>query len=414
MNSHAKLLLSLAEGTSRKIGREFLNNLSSSIRDAMNVNMVMLTERVAEKRARAIVAVAGGEAMREFEYDLQGTPCELVYSGQRLVVEAGLGSRFSAGEFTSYVGVPLFADDVDRAQVVGHLSVMSRAPLADSGLAESVVRIYGQRAEAELRRLAEERERERLLDDLQRLNRRLAGNFERAHRANEYKTQVLGMVAHDLRNPIGQVLGFADLIGMTLDGKDEVETGPVREDLDQIVSVGRTMLAQVQRILDSAKEEADTLPLHAEAVDLRPTIDAAVRVNADAARRKRIRIVTVSDPTVPTVADEGLVQEALDNLIGNAIKYSEPDTSVTVSARAGDDGLTVAVTDEGQGLDAEDVGKAFGRFQRLSAVPTAGEDSAGLGLFNVRMVAERHGGKAWVESPGKGLGATFFLHLPGG
>lgn len=412
MNTHAELLLSLAEGTSRNVGREFLNNLSTSIRDAMNVNMVMLTERVSETRARAIVALAGGEAMQEFEYNLKGTPCEMVYSGERLVVETGLGSRFSAGEFASYVGVPLFADDVKRDEVVGHLSVMSREPLAAPALAESVVRIYGQRAEAELRRLAEERQRERLLDDLQRLNRRLADNYERAHRANEYKTQVLGLVAHDLRNPIGQVLGFADLIAMTLDGKDVVETAPVRDDLDQIVSVGRTMLEQVRRILDSAKEDADQLPLRAERIDLRPTIDAAVRVNADTAHRKRITLVTSDDQALPALADEGLVHEALDNLISNAIKYSGPDTNVTVSARMDGSATILAVADEGQGLDAGDIDKAFGRFQRLSAVPTAGEDSAGLGLFNVRMIAERHGGKAWVESPGKGHGATFFLSLP--
>lgn len=414
MTTHADLLLSLAEGTSRTVGREFLNGLSTSIRDAMDVNMVLLTERVTEKRARAIVAVAGGEAMQEFEYDLKGTPCEMVYSGERLVVETGLGSRFNAGDFASYVGVPLFAGGAGRDDVVGHLSVMSREPLADSALAESVVRIYGQRAEAELRRLAEERERERLMEDLKRLNRRLADNYDRAHRANEYKTQVLGMVAHDLRNPIGQVLGFADLIAMSLDGKETVQTERVRDDLDQIVSVGRTMLAQVRRILDSAKEAAAELPLHAEAVDLRRSIDSAVRVNGEAARRKRIDVRCEAPDQVPAVADEGLIQEALDNLISNALKYSEPGGIVSVTARADDGGVTLAVADQGQGLDEDDMSKVFGRFQRLSAVPTAGEDSAGLGLYNVRLIAERHGGKAWAESPGKGLGATFFLHIPGG
>lgn len=412
MRSQSDLLLSLAEGTSRQVGRQFLDSLSVSLRDAMDVSVAMLTERVGEDRARTVVATDKDGAMQDFEYKLDGTPCELVYHGDCVVVEDHLPDQFDTKleNVASYVGVPLRAVGEDR--VIGHLSVLSANPLQEKDLAETVLRIYGQRAEAELHRIAIEREREDLLEDLKGLNRRLSENYERAHKANEYKTQVLGMVAHDLRNPVGQVLGFADLISMTLDGKDHVEAGQVKEDLDQIVSVGRTMLEQVQRILDSAKEEANELPMNARAVDLRDTVKTAIRVNRDAAARKGISVIYQGQDSVPASVDEGLIQEALDNLISNAIKYSHSNTTVTVSAIADGASATLSVCDEGQGLDDDDLQKAFGRFQRLSATPTAGEDSAGLGLYNVKAIAERHGGKAWGTSPGKGKGATFCVEVP--
>lgn len=419
MRPQMDLLLTLAEGTSHQVGRPFLDSLSGALRDAMDVSMAMLTERLDGpdgQRARSVVALAGDEPMQDFEYDLKGTPCEMVYNGQLVCVDNDLNHKFAVtleGK-ASYVGVPLYAGG--GAAVVGHLSVLSEKPLSDPALAETVLRIYGRRAEAELQRLQFERERDQLLDDLKRLNQRLADNYERAHKANEYKTQVLGMVAHDLRNPIGQVLGFADLIGMTLEEGDRVESVKVRADLEQIVGVGRAMLEQVGRILDSAREEADELPLRLAPTDLRAVAASAIRVNRDAAARKNIAVLYQGAESVPADVDEGLIQEALDNLIGNAIKYSPTGTTVTVSTVPSADGnrAVLAVSDQGLGLDEDDLAKAFGRFQRLSALPTGGEDSAGLGLYNVRLIAERHGGTATAASPGKNKGATFTIEVPAG
>jgi signal transduction histidine kinase len=116
----------------------------------------------------------------------------------------------------------------------------------------------------------------------------------------------------------------------------------------------------------------------------------------------------------------------LENLISNAIKYSHegsriwievckkdmPDTSSSQSAERTGKWIRIAVKDEGQGLSEEDMKRLFGRFQRLSAVPTGGESSTGLGLYITRQIVKRHGGRIWAESEGKGKGAAFFIELP--
>jgi signal transduction histidine kinase len=142
----------------------------------------------------------------------------------------------------------------------------------------------------------------------------------------------------------------------------------------------------------------------------------AVGLNRQAAETKGIRISEMLAHAGPIIADADRVIEAVDNLISNAIKYSAPDGAVAVEA--GTDHAArvawVAVTDSGQGMSATDIARAFQRFQRLSAKPTAGESSTGLGLAIVRAIAEAHGGSVEVSSPGKGEGSTFTLRLPVG
>ena len=414
MQAQTEFLLGLAENTVGTIGRPFLDGLSQSLRDGMNVSVAVMTERVGgptSKRVRSIVAIAGGEQM-DMEYDLAGTPCEVVYGGKIVRIDEGLADKFEVApeNYASYIGVPLRAGE--PGEVTGHLSVMSEKPLAEPELAEAILRIYAQRAETEIRRVAADAERDRLLEELKTLNKRLTDNYERVRSANAYKGQALGMVAHDLKNPIGQILGFADLASMGLDNPNGVDGESVKQDLAQIRDVGAKMLGQVQRILDGARKEATELPLNPQPMDFRDVLEQAVQVNALAASEKGIQIRYDGPASVPAVADQELVLEAVDNLISNAVKYSYPHSPVTVSARSDGDGVTVSVSDKGQGLDEDDLAKAFGRFQRLSSTPTAGEDSTGLGLYNVRMVAERHSGRVWAESAGKGEGAVFHLFVP--
>jgi response regulator receiver sensor signal transduction histidine kinase (EC 2.7.3.-) len=113
------------------------------------------------------------------------------------------------------------------------------------------------------------------------------------------------------------------------------------------------------------------------------------------------------------------MREVIDNLISNAIKYSPQGTNITVRVQHSKDddadgapSVLISVRDEGQGLTEEDMKKLFGKFQRLSARPTAGESSTGLGLSIVKQLVELHGGKVWAESEGKNKGSIFRIELP--
>jgi len=112
------------------------------------------------------------------------------------------------------------------------------------------------------------------------------------------------------------------------------------------------------------------------------------------------------------MCDIDRIREAIDNLVSNAIKYSPIGGRISVLVSRDDASIIIRVTDQGAGLSPEDLGRLFGRFQRLSAKPTAGESSTGLGLSIVKRIIDMHGGEVTAESEGPGKGSTFSITLP--
>jgi signal transduction histidine kinase len=112
------------------------------------------------------------------------------------------------------------------------------------------------------------------------------------------------------------------------------------------------------------------------------------------------------------MCDADRMREAIDNLISNAIKYSPIGGKISVVVTHESNNTIIRVADEGAGLSPEDLGRLFGRFQRLSAKPTAGESSTGLGLSIVKRIIDMHGGQVNANSPGPGQGSTFTVILP--
>jgi signal transduction histidine kinase len=128
-----------------------------------------------------------------------------------------------------------------------------------------------------------------------------------------------------------------------------------------------------------------------------------------------LRIDASQSEVLNAIADEQMLREVLENLLSNAVKYSPHGKNVFVRMKAGNDAVRVEVQDEGQGISEEDRKKLFGKFSRLSARPTGGEHSTGLGLSIVKTMVEAMNGRVWCESEvGDGLltGATFIVELP--
>ena len=109
--------------------------------------------------------------------------------------------------------------------------------------------------------------------------------------------------------------------------------------------------------------------------------------------------------------DPGRLTQAWLQLVSNAVRYSEDGSRVTIGSAARDDRLRLWVRDEGQGIDAEDLGRVFDRFTRGRAATESGAPGSGLGLTIVKSVIEKHGGRVWAESR-PGAGATFYFVLP--
>lgn len=409
----ADVLLRVAEAVAGDVGHAFLGRLVAALRDGMTADLVFITllDEEPARRARAIWALEDGAPTDGFTYELDDTPCAQVVGGETIVIPRSLETLFPKElGYQGYVGVPLRSDG-GRAD--GHLAVLSRHEVFCVEIAEGVAKIFGQRVEAERRRQRDERRRETLIADLARTNEKLRAQYDATREANAFKTRLLGMIAHDLRNPLAAITAQAELMETYASRPAErVDLERLRASSAKVVSNADRMAAMIDATLNRAHEEASALSLARHAVDLRALVDVATEVNLAAAERKGVTMRVAPGPELIASVDEHLLLEAIDNLISNAVKYGRPGGRVDVVARGDDATAEILVSDDGQGLTAADLERVFGRFQTLSSKPTGGEVATGLGLANVREVVEAHGGTVAAESPGRDLGATFRIRVP--
>ena len=176
------------------------------------------------------------------------------------------------------------------------------------------------------------------------------------------------------------------------------------------------MLSLVNDLLDITKIESGTLELKLVPTDLVSLIERNVALNRILAERKEIQIDFDRDANSCQLAhnvmlDPQKIEQVLNNLISNAVKYSDPKSSVIVILSCTDSELLVRVQDQGHGISPDEMKKLFHPFQTTRTVSTDGEKSTGLGLTIVRRLVEGHGGKVWAESE-YGKGATFCFTLP--
>jgi two-component system, sensor histidine kinase and response regulator len=167
----------------------------------------------------------------------------------------------------------------------------------------------------------------------------------------------------------------------------------------------------VDDLLDVARIEAGRLELNRERVDMRALVGRTVDVNRVIAAKKNIT-VDIEQQAIPALlVDASKLEQVLNNLIGNAIKFSPPGTSVPVRVAPAEAGVSIAVRDQGPGVAPEEVEQIFKPFSQASARSTAGEKGAGLGLAIARSIVHGHGGRIRV-SAAPGGGAVFTVHLP--
>ncbi len=257
------------------------------------------------------------------------------------------------------------------------------------------------------------RNAERLGAEILLVNQSLNEINERLQRSNRQKNEILGIAAHDLKNPLGGVVGFAGAMRLSLeDDSEEVSKADLVDMSVSIEQSARHMLNIINGLLAAAALEDGTVALDIATCDVTTVVRSVVSLNEASAKHKGITVLVDSEQGCTIEADVQRMQELIDNLVSNAIKYSSPGSRAWVSVvRSSPESIRISVRDEGPGLTPEDMQKLFGKFQKLSARPTGGESSTGLGLAIAKTIVELHGGRIWAESK-PGCGATFFVDLP--
>jgi signal transduction histidine kinase/CheY-like chemotaxis protein len=290
--------------------------------------------------------------------------------------------------------------DTDRALVEIFCSRLS--------IAFDNVILYEQLQRANTR--LEERVAERT-QDLTTANRRLAAQWARLRQANSFKSEILGTVAHDLKNPLGVILGRTEILKEMIAGAGALDDD-VQAQIAYIRDAANRLTEMVDDLVADAMADALDITIRREPIDISVLVQEVAETNRPLAARKQQTIAVSAPPDHTAMCDSDRMREAIDNLVSNAVKYSPIGGAIDIMVTQEAGKIIIQVKDQGAGLSPEDISRLFGRFQRLSAKPTAGETSTGLGLSIVKRIVDLHGGGITVESAGHAKGATFNMQLP--
>ncbi len=232
---------------------------------------------------------------------------------------------------------------------------------------------------------------------------------ERLREMNDEKNEFMGIAAHDLRNPLSAIKGYAEMV---MEDAQDLKHREIEDNGRRIQDTAARMAEMVQNLLDANRIERGEMQLQLAPIDLATAVKAVLEAQRPRAAAKQQTLHWQDDAgPAPMRADEIVLAQVIENLISNAVKYSPPGRSIFVRLKKSPEGVRFEVQDEGPGLSAEDQKKLFGKFARLSAKPTGGENSTGLGLSIVKKMVEAMNGKVWCESE-PGRGAAFIVEFP--
>jgi signal transduction histidine kinase/CheY-like chemotaxis protein len=303
----------------------------------------------------------------------------------------------SAREVVVLIEAAKSLSDTDRTLVEIFASRLS--------LAFDNVILYQQLQEAHSR--LEERVEQRTRD-LTAANARLMEQWSRLRQANAFKSEIVGKIAHDLKNPLAVILGrteiFREMAASSLESA-QAQIGHIQ------TAAGR-LAGMVDSLIADAMADALDISIRMAPIDLAALVREVADSNIPLAARKQQTIAVSVTAAARMSCDGDRMREAVDNLISNAIKYSPLGARIDVSVEQEKDVAVISVKDEGPGFSPEDMSRLFGRFQRLSAKPTGGESSTGLGLSIVKRIVDLHQGHLAVEPAESGRGSAMVITLP--
>lgn len=249
----------------------------------------------------------------------------------------------------------------------------------------------------------------RINNELVNLQRELTQKNAELERLNSIKSSFIGMAAHDLRDPLGVIQNYAEFLA---EQASENLTENQRWMLEVIQKSAQFMLGLIEDLLDYNKIESGKFELLKSTISLTTTVERWIAIQSDIAKRKRIGLTLIApDDDIIIEADIHKLEQVFNNLISNAVKFSFPESEITVTLAVEKNFAILSVKDQGIGMSSEQLDKLFKPFTQIVAEGTAGEKCTGLGLSIVKKILEGHGGRIEVSStPNKGT--EFVMYMP--
>lgn len=247
-----------------------------------------------------------------------------------------------------------------------------------------------------------------LISQLNKLKQRLLKEKEDFRKKNDEIHTYMANVVHDLRSPVASIYMISELLESDLTEINDSE----RMLIITIRKTSTVMLDRICCILDNSRLEKGIDPDKIIVANPFEYLVSAVKKHEIFAIEKNITIDLLVEKELPdTYFDKDALDSVFCNLISNAIKYSMPDTTITISNSLENNKIKFYFKDQGLGMTSEDLKKVFGQFAKLSARPTGNEGSSGLGLSIVKKFVELMGGEVFAYSEGPNMGSTFSFTL---
>jgi PAS domain S-box-containing protein len=230
-----------------------------------------------------------------------------------------------------------------------------------------------------------------------------------AERASRLKDDFLTTLSHELRTPLNAILGWSSLLE-----RGHADPQSLAEGLSAIARNARAQTRLIEDLLDMSRIVSGKLRLNVQAVSLHLVIEAAIEAVKPSADAKGVRLELALDPAAagPVAGDPHRLQQAVWNLLTNAIKFTPQGGTVRVALAQTGPNLELTVSDTGQGIKPEFLPHVFERFRQADGSTTRRYGGLGIGLALVKDITQLHGGDVQATSPGEGQGATFTLTLP--
>lgn len=396
----------IAAGVSADTGRRFFRQMVLSLAQLFDADhaFIGLLEKEGRATIDTLAVCSHGGIVDNFSYKIEGTPCaEIIGRGtrmyldhvQRLFPDASLLAELDA---ESFIGTPLFDS---AGQPMGLVAILDSKPMVETEQMGLVLEIFTVRIAAEIERMRAETLVRNQRDHLEEL---VKGRTAELMRANKELEAFSYSVSHDLRSPLRAIDGFAHAL---LEDYSKVLDDTGKDYLNRVRAASQRMGRLIDDLLELSRVGRSEFQRAAVRLDLMAREIVAKLEEADPGHKVEVSIA----PDMRAQGDRRLLRIVLDNLLGNAWKYTRKTESARIEFGLKEDGAEKVffVRDNGAGFDMQYADKLFGAFQRLHK-PEEFQGS-GIGLATVERIVHRHGGRVWAESePGKG--AVFCFTLP--